>query len=172
MADESYCTDRRAGWTRPVQLRRGPSDRSVRTLARVHRRAAGREEFEGDPQIGDSVRWNISPAMYGKGDHATPVLVLKPQTSGLDTNLLVTTDRRAYYLRLVSKPTEYVARVAFEYPEHDSALRWQQHLQEQRIAEKEAKAPQKLFPQSWPSKDELRLSDRWRKRAHPATPGL
>ncbi len=104
------------------------------------------ERIEGDPQIGDSVRWNISPAMYGKGDQATPVLVLKPQTSGLDTNLLVTTDRRAYYLRLVSKPTEYVARVAFEYPEHDSALRWQQHLQEQRIAEKEAKRSAEVVP--------------------------
>ena len=31
---------------------------------------------------------------------------------GLDTNLLITTDRRAYYLRLLSKPDDYVARVA------------------------------------------------------------
>ncbi len=104
------------------------------------------ERIEGEPQIGDSVRWNISPAMYGKGDQATPVLVLKPQTSGLDTNLLVTTDRRAYYLRLISKPTDYVARVAFQYPDDDSALRWQQHLQEQRLAEKESKRSAEVVP--------------------------
>jgi hypothetical protein len=40
----------------------------------------------------------------------TPIIVLKPQMAGLDTNLLITTDRRAYYLRLISKPQEYVAR--------------------------------------------------------------
>jgi type IV secretion system protein VirB9 len=62
------------------------------------------EKIVGEPQIGDSVRWNISPALYGVGNDATSVVVLKPQVPGLDTNLLVTTDRRAYYLRLVSKP--------------------------------------------------------------------
>ena len=75
------------------------------------------EKIVGEPQIGDSVRWNISPALYGTGEQATAVIVLKPQVPGLDTNLLVTTDRRAYYLRLISKPEDYVARVAFAYPE-------------------------------------------------------
>jgi type IV secretory pathway VirB9-like protein len=76
------------------------------------------ETIVGEPQIGDSVRWNISPALYGTGDQATAVIVLKPQTPGLDTNLLVKTDRRAYYLRLISKAEDYVARVAF------ANLRW------------------------------------------------
>ena len=74
------------------------------------------ERLVGEPHIGDSVRWNLSPALYGNGDDATSVIVLKPQSAGLDTNLLITTDRRAYYLRLLSKPEEYVARVAFAYP--------------------------------------------------------
>jgi len=104
------------------------------------------ERIEGEPQIGDSVRWNISPAIYGKGDQTTPVLVLKPQVPGLDTNLLVTTDRRAYYVRLISKPSEYVARVAFQYPDDDSALRWQQHLQEQRSAEEKSKRAAEIVP--------------------------
>jgi type IV secretion system protein VirB9 len=51
------------------------------------------------------------------------VIVLKPQTPGLDTNLRVTTDRRAYYLRLISKAEDYVARVAFAYPDDDSNAR-------------------------------------------------
>ena len=62
------------------------------------------EKLEGEPQIGDSVRWNIAPALYGNGEQTTPIIVLKPQMAGLDTNLLITTDRRAYYLRLISKP--------------------------------------------------------------------
>jgi type IV secretion system protein TrbG len=94
------------------------------------------EKVIGEPHIGDSVRWIISPAMYGTGDQATSIIVLKPQSPGLDTNLLVTTDRRAYYLRLVSKPEEYVARVAFAYPEDDSAAKWQQQMDAQRAQER------------------------------------
>jgi hypothetical protein len=61
------------------------------------------ERVVGEPHIGDSVRWYISPAMYGTGGQSTAVIILKPQTPGLDTNLLITTGRRAYYLRLISK---------------------------------------------------------------------
>ena len=94
------------------------------------------EKIVGEPHIGDSVRWNISPAMYGTGDQTTSIIVLKPQSPGLDTNLLVTTDRRAYYLRLISKPEEYVARVAFAYAEDDSARKWQHQMAAQRAQEK------------------------------------
>ena len=91
------------------------------------------EKLVGEPHIGDSVRWNLSPAMYGTGASATPVIVLKPQGPGLDTNLLITTDRRAYYLRLLSKPDDYVARVGFAYPDDDDNERkWQQQLAEQK----------------------------------------
>jgi type IV secretion system protein TrbG len=96
------------------------------------------ERIVGEPHIGDSVRWNISPAMYGSGDHATPVIILKPQTPGLDTNLLITTDRRAYYLRLISKPDDYVARVAFAYPEDDTR-KWQQKLAEEQTLARQQK---------------------------------
>ena len=94
------------------------------------------EKILGEPHIGDSVRWNISPAMYGTGDQATAVIILKPQTPGLDTNLLITTDRRAYYLRLISKPDDYVARVAFAYPEDDTR-KWQQQLAAQQALAKQ-----------------------------------
>lgn len=97
------------------------------------------EHIVGEPQIGDSVRWNISPAMYGAGPDVTSVIVLKPTISGLDTNLLIATDRRAYYLRLISKSEEYVARVAFQYPQDDNARKWQQQALDQQIAAKQAK---------------------------------
>jgi type IV secretion system protein VirB9 len=92
------------------------------------------EKLAGEPHIGDSIRWNVSPAMFGHGDSATTVIVLKPQIAGLDTNLLITTDRRAYYLRLLSKPEDYVARVAFSYPDDDSA-KWQQQMASQKLQE-------------------------------------
>jgi len=112
------------------------------------------EKLVGEPQIGDSVRWNLSPAMYGNGASSTSVIVLKPQAPGLDTNLLITTDRRAYYLRLLSKPDDYVARVAFAYPDdEDNERKWQQHLAEQkeqqikstRIAELPPNAADSMF---------------------------
>ena len=97
------------------------------------------ETLEGEPQIGDSVRWNVSPGVYGNGDQATPIIVLKPQMSGLDTNLLITTDRRAYYLRLISKPQDYVARVAFQYPSDQSTQKWQEQLAQERQRERDEK---------------------------------
>jgi len=95
------------------------------------------EKLNGEPQIGDSLRWQITPAAYGMGVDGTPVIVVKPTTSGLDTNLLVTTDRRAYYLRLVSKPNDYVSRVAFEYPAQDNNRRWQELMLAERSRKSE-----------------------------------
>jgi type IV secretion system protein TrbG len=103
------------------------------------------EKLMGEPQIGDSVRWNLAPASYGKADDLTSVIVLKPQSPGLDTNLLITTDRRAYYLRLISKPEEYVARVAFAYPDGDDR-KWREHLAQQREDQKVADRNSQLTP--------------------------
>src|SRR5262249_41590410 len=97
------------------------------------------EKLIGEPQIGDSVRWIISPATSGSADLITSMIVVKPKQAGLDTNLLVTTDRRAYYVRLISKPEDYIARIAFAYPENES-LKWKSRLEEdqRRRAESEA----------------------------------
>ena len=97
------------------------------------------EKIVGEPHIGDSVRWNVAPAIYGEGQQATALIVLKPQAPGLDTNMLITTDRRAYYLRLISKPADYIARIAFAYPDDDER-RWQRQLLERRHAEEETHA--------------------------------
>ena len=42
---------------------------------------------------------------------------------GLDTNLIVTTNRRAYHINMRSSRTEYMARVGFIYPE-DAQAKW------------------------------------------------
>lgn len=104
------------------------------------------EKITSEPQIGDSVRWNVSPATYGEGEDTTSVIILKPQEPGLDTNLLITTDRRAYYLRLVSKPQDYVARVAFSYPEDENDRKWRQHLLAQRAQALQEKSDARSTP--------------------------
>ena len=99
------------------------------------------EKIMGEPEIGDSTRWEIVPASSGTGEMLTPIIVLKPHAVGLDTNLVVTTDKRTYYLRLISKDTEYIARTAFTYKE-DEDKRWAQYLaeQQQRTQQSQAQA--------------------------------
>lgn len=82
------------------------------------------ERITGEPHIGDAVRWSISPATAGQTEASTSFIVIKPKQPGLDTTLLVTTDRRAYYVRLVSAAEEYLARVAFAYSDEDEH-KWQ-----------------------------------------------
>ncbi len=103
------------------------------------------ERLIGEPHIGDSVRWLIDPATSGEGAHERALIVVKPKGPGLDTNILLTTDRRLYYLRLVSTPSEYIARTSFEYPAAETA-RWQAHLLESEQRRKEAVRQSQLAP--------------------------
>lgn len=103
------------------------------------------ERLIGEPHIGDSVRWLIDPATSGEGVLERALIVVKPKGPGLDTNMLLTTDRRLYYLRLVSTPSEYIARTSFEYPAAETA-RWQAHLLENEQRRKEAVEQSQLAP--------------------------
>ena len=95
------------------------------------------ERITSDPQIGDSVRWSVEPAAYGGGAERTELLVVKAKGVGLDTNIVVATDRRVYYIRLVSKPDEYIARTAFTYPADEQA-KWKQHINAEKKAAEDA----------------------------------
>jgi len=79
------------------------------------------ERVNKEVQLGDSVRWIVTPAESGSDKTAQTLVVIKPKEVGLDTNLVIPTDKRNYYIRLVSRPTDYVARVAFNYPEEARA---------------------------------------------------
>ncbi len=65
--------------------------------------------------LGDSVRWQVQPAISG-GD-VTHILV-RPKQVGLETSMVVTTDRRTYHFRLRSHRHEYMPRVKFFYLEN------------------------------------------------------
>jgi type IV secretion system protein TrbG len=78
------------------------------------------EVVQGAPHIGDSVRWKVSPALSGSDEHRVTHLIVKPTESGLDTNLIVPTDRHTYHIRLVSSSYRYISSVAFQYPDEQS----------------------------------------------------
>ncbi len=65
---------------------------------------------------GDTVRWVIGDTVSGTGDTARGHVLVKPITEGLNTNLVVITDRRAYHLELTSTPETYMASVSWHYP--------------------------------------------------------
>lgn len=73
--------------------------------------------------LGDQVRWQVDPAITGSGSFEIQHLIIKPLDVGLETSLVVTTDRRTYHLRLRSHRHEFMPRVAFIYPE-DAQAKW------------------------------------------------
>jgi len=68
--------------------------------------------------VGDSVRWLIAPAMSGPSSTATPHVLVKPTDVSLRTNLIITTNRRTYYVTLVSRKDNPMMRIGFTYPEN------------------------------------------------------
>ncbi|SHM14325.1 type IV secretion system protein VirB9 [Nitrosospira sp. Nsp11] len=72
--------------------------------------------------LGDE-RWTVEPAITGSGPNEVQHLIIKPTDTGLETSLVVTTNRRTYHLRLRSHRTEFMPRVAFIYPQ-DAMAKW------------------------------------------------
>jgi len=71
-----------------------------------------------DVSISDPVRWVIGDTKSGTGESEQIHLIAKPTRLGLKANLIITTDRRTYYLELKSEPDTWMAAVSWDYP-HD-----------------------------------------------------
>jgi type IV secretion system protein VirB9 len=98
-------------------------------------------EIVNSINIGDAARWFVEPAITGAGASETQHLIIKPQDVGLETSLVVTTNRRTYHFLLRSHRSQFMPRVAFSYPE-DAAAKWDA-LRNREIKEKrEATLPQ------------------------------
>lgn len=61
--------------------------------------------------LGDSSRWMVEPGSAGNTTH----LFIKPVDAGLETSVVITTDRRVYHLRLVSHHSDHMPYVGFTY---------------------------------------------------------
>jgi type IV secretion system protein VirB9 len=84
--------------------------------------------------IGDQVRWLASPASSGSGNLTAPHIIVKPTDENISTNMVITTDKRTYYLYLTSKKTGYVTRLSFYYP-HDLVQTWADNSRNKQEAE-------------------------------------
>jgi type IV secretion system protein VirB9 len=74
--------------------------------------------------LGDTVRWTVEPAITGIGPTEVQHLIIKPMDVGLETSLIVATNRRTYHFRLRSHRTEFMPVVVFTYTE-DAVAKWE-----------------------------------------------
>lgn len=92
------------------------------------------EEFN-DMNVGDP-RFIVEPSITGSGLNQQIHLLIKPKDAGLDTSMVVTTDRRTYHIRLKSDRYEFMPYVSFTYPDEVKA-KWQRlkHMQAEKQKE-------------------------------------
>lgn len=69
--------------------------------------------------LGDTVRWVVGQTEAGRGATTQEVVLVKPVRAGLETNAVITTDRRTYQLELCSTEDTYMASVSWHYPGAD-----------------------------------------------------
>lgn len=70
---------------------------------------------------GDTARWVIGDTTSGTGETKQTHVLVKPFSAGLVTNLVITTDRRAYHVRLTSTRGTALSSMRWTYP-HDELL--------------------------------------------------
>lgn len=68
---------------------------------------------------GDTARWVVGDTTSGTGGEKQVHILAKPFSSGLKTNLVITTDRRSYHLELESTDHTYMAALSWTYPNDD-----------------------------------------------------
>jgi len=79
------------------------------------------EKLTESPAAGDTVRWIIAVTSSGSGKKKRVHILLKPTSSGLHTNLVVTTSRRVYHLQIHSlkKMNQAQAGISWRYPQNN-----------------------------------------------------
>ena len=70
---------------------------------------------------GDTVRWVVGDTTSGGGDSKQVHVLVKPVASALETNLVITTDRRTYHLALQSTEHTAMAALSWSYPQDQIA---------------------------------------------------
>lgn len=76
------------------------------------------ERLTGDGPIaaGDTARWIIGDTTSGSGRAERVHILVKPTRPDIATNLVISTDRRAYLLELRANESSYMPSIAWSYP--------------------------------------------------------
>ncbi len=76
------------------------------------------EKLSGPVIAGDTVRWVVGTTISGNGSSAVTHVLVKPVQAGIETNFIITTDRRSYHLIAKSLNRNALPTVSWTYP-HD-----------------------------------------------------
>ena len=80
-------------------------------------------EVVNNVNLGDKVRWNVSPAVSGSPQGQITHLIIKPADAGLVSSMTIETNRRTYAVKLTSTQHGWMPLVAFNYPD-DAQRQW------------------------------------------------
>lgn len=85
-------------------------------------------EVVNNVNLGDKVRWKVSPAMSGSPGGEVTHLIIKPTDAGLVSSMTIETNQRTYAIKLVSTRRVWMPLVAFNYPD-DVQRQWSAYRQ-------------------------------------------
>ncbi|MDR2077095.1 MAG: P-type conjugative transfer protein TrbG [Desulfovibrio sp.] len=85
--------------------------------------------------VGDSARWMIESGVSGVGADERTHLFIKPVDAGLESTAIITTNRRVYHLRLISRTRGHTPYVGFSYAEDLNRQALARKRQDQKRAE-------------------------------------
>lgn len=79
-------------------------------------------ETLGDVAAGDTSRWMVQETNAESEIDGRTIVLVKPQTSGLRTNIVLVTDRRTYTIEAIAQAgSAYSAQIAWCYPAEEEA---------------------------------------------------
>lgn len=79
-------------------------------------------ETLGDVAAGDTSRWMVQETNAEAEIDGRTIVLVKPQTSGLRTNIVLVTDRRTYTIEAIAQAgSAYSAQIAWCYPAEEEA---------------------------------------------------
>jgi len=97
------------GQSQPV-INASPFELTVITLEKA--------ENVTNVSTGDPTRWSYTPAYSGTGKNRQAHILVKPSQPGISTNMIITTNKRLYTLKIVStNDGKYLRNVKFWYPD-------------------------------------------------------
>src|SRR6185437_10528649 len=76
----------------------------------------------GKPKAADTVQWVADKAVAGEGASRRVIVLVKPTMTGIETNMLIPTNRHIYNFVLRSVSRAYMPVVDFAYPPDDPAM--------------------------------------------------
>lgn len=79
------------------------------------------EKLSGPVIAGDTVRWVVGTSISRNGSGTVTHVLVKPIQPGIETNFIITTDRRSYHLFAKSLARNFLPSVSWTYPHDEMA---------------------------------------------------